>query len=167
MKCKICMLGSSAVGKTSLVQRYVRGIFSERYLTTMGAKIDKKSVIVDEKMVDMVLWDLNGEDRYQEVHLDYVRGAAGYLLVVDRTRKSTFEAAHALHQKVLDAIGDIPFVTLFNKSDLEDSWEDFDKDVQAIEEKGWSILHTSAKLGTGVDEAFLFLARKLIQNQQT
>lgn len=167
MKCKVCMLGSSAVGKTSLVQRYVRGIFSERYLTTMGAKIDKKSVLVDEKMVDMVLWDLNGEDRYQEIHLDYVRGAAGYLLVIDRTRKNTLEAAHTLQQKVRNTVGDIPFVTLFNKSDLEEPWEDFEHDVRAIEEKGWSVVHTSAKLGTGVDEAFLFLARKLIQNQQT
>ena len=59
---KICMLGGFAVGKTSLVRRFVQSIFSENYLTTVGVKIDKKSVVFPDKTVDLILWDLAGED---------------------------------------------------------------------------------------------------------
>ena len=59
---KICMLGGFSVGKTSLVRRFVKSIFSETYLTTVGVKIDKKSVALPDKTVDLILWDLAGED---------------------------------------------------------------------------------------------------------
>ena len=83
---KICMLGAFAVGKTSLVQRFVKSLFSDRYLTTVGVKIDKKIVTVGDTEVSLVLWDLAGEDEFQSVQTSYLRGASGYLLVIDGTR---------------------------------------------------------------------------------
>ncbi len=74
---KICMLGGYAVGKTSLVQRFVKGIFSEKYLTTVGVKIDKKVVQVGGREVSLILWDLHGEDDFQQVQMSYMRGGFG------------------------------------------------------------------------------------------
>jgi GTPase SAR1 family protein len=59
---KICMLGGFSVGKTSLVKRFVASVFSEAYLTTVGVKIDKKTVHLGERAVNLILWDLAGED---------------------------------------------------------------------------------------------------------
>ena len=65
MKRKLCMVGSYAVGKTSLVRRFVESMFSEKYLTTVGVKIDKKTVTVGEAQLDLILWDIAGEDDVQ------------------------------------------------------------------------------------------------------
>jgi len=162
IKRKVCMLGTFAVGKTSLIRRYVRGVFDEKYLTTMGAKVDKKNVRVADVGVDLLLWDLNGEDRFQALSMEYARGAAGYLLVIDRTRPATLEAAHALQQKVLHAVGPLPFIVLVNKSDLPGHWDRQPGDLDALRAGGWVFVETSARTGTGVDEAFMSLASRLI-----
>ena len=80
---KICMIGSFGVGKTSLVARFVRSIFSEKYQTTVGVKIDKKVVEVGGQQVTLVLWDIAGEDALTTVRVSQLRGASGYILVVD------------------------------------------------------------------------------------
>ena len=96
---KVCMLGGFAVGKTSLVARFVRSIFSEKYLTTVGVKIDKKAVMAGDREVTLVLWDINGQDEFQDVQESYLRGMSGYLLVVDGTRRATLETAAKLRIK--------------------------------------------------------------------
>ena len=88
---KICMLGSFAVGKTSLIRRYVESIYSDAYHTTVGVKIDKKTLTVNEQEVNLVLWDLYGEDEFQKMKWSYVRGSSGYLLVADGTRRAIVE----------------------------------------------------------------------------
>ena len=102
---KICMLGGFAVGKTSLVSRFVSSIFSDKYLTTIGVKIDRKSVVIDETTINLVIWDVAGEDEFQTVQRSYLRGSSGYLLVADGTRASTFETACSLQQKAEETAG--------------------------------------------------------------
>ena len=123
IKKKICMLGAFAVGKTSLVQRYVHSLFSEKYLTTVGVKIDKKTVDAGGAPVDLILWDIHGEDEFQAVRPSYLRGASGCLLVVDGTRRHTLHTAHSLLKRTRDTVGGIPVIFIFNKSDLQASWE--------------------------------------------
>src|SRR6187200_563405 len=86
---KVCMLGGFAVGKTSLVSRYVSSIFSDTYLSTVGVKIDKKQLAVDGRDVTLMLWDLYGQDDFQTVQASQLRGMSGFLLVVDGTRYGT------------------------------------------------------------------------------
>ena len=93
---KICTIGAFAVGKTSLIRRYVDSIFSEKYLTTVGVKIDKKPVNVLGQDVTLILWDIHGEDDFQEINMNYLRGSSAYILVVDGTRYSTLEKAYLL-----------------------------------------------------------------------
>src|SRR5207302_7436931 len=82
---KICVLGGFGVGKTSLVKRYIESIFSESYLTTVGVKIDKKTVDLTDRIVNLILWDIAGEDDLSSLRVAYLRGSAGYLLVADGT----------------------------------------------------------------------------------
>ncbi len=159
---KICMLGSFAVGKTSLVRRYVDSIFSDTYQTTVGVKIDKKVMHLDETEIHLVLWDLYGDDDFQKIRWSYFQGAAGYLLVADGTRRATVEKAIALEERARQEIGPVPVVFVINKSDLVDEWE-LDAEMETrLADKHWTILRSSAKTGEGVDEAFVQLTRKIM-----
>jgi small GTP-binding protein len=159
---KICMLGAFAVGKTSLVRRYVDSIFSDRYLTTVGVKIDKRMVTVGGSEVSLILWDIAGEDDIAQVRTSYVRGAAGYLLVVDGTRPGTIDVAQSIQQRVEAEIGALPFVVLLNKRDLQSLWSVSAEHVAALERAGWTVQLTSARSGEGVEEAFQALAERVI-----
>lgn len=158
MQKKICMLGSFAVGKTSLVRRFVHSLFDERYHTTVGVRIDKKVVAVDGADVTLMLWDIHGDDEFQNVRLSYLRGASGYLLVADGTRRDTIDRVYSLNTITEKTAGSVPFLLLLNKADLEDEWAIGPEDLEWASEKGWTILKTSAKTGAGVEEAFLELA---------
>jgi len=102
---KVCMLGSFSVGKTSLVRRFVETIFLDKYHTTVGVKVDKKVVQVDGQELSLVLWDIYGEDEYQKLRLSYLRGAAGYLLVADGTRRATLDKVLAIVAMVASLAG--------------------------------------------------------------
>ena len=159
-KKKICMVGQFGVGKTSLVRRFVESMFDERYLTTIGVKIDRKDVTVASDSVTLMLWDLAGEDDLAQLKVSHLRGASGYILVVDGCRASSLAKAVELQKRISDQLGPLPFVLVLNKADLKDRWE-----VQpaAAAEYGWPTFETSAKAGTGVDEMFLALAGKLLE----
>jgi small GTP-binding protein len=159
LKKKICMVGQFGVGKTSLVRRFVNSIFDERYLTTVGVKIDRKDVTVGSELVTLMLWDLAGEDDMAQITLSHLRGASGYILVVDGCRAASFVKAVELQQRISGQVGPLPFVLVLNKADLRDQWEVEDK---AVSEHGWPTFETSAKAGSGVEEMFLALAKKMV-----
>jgi hypothetical protein len=166
---KICLLGGFGVGKTSLVSQFVHSIFSDKYLTTIGVKIDKKSVTADRTHVELVIWDIYGHDDFQKLRLSYLRGASGYLLVADGTRAATLDTADELQRLAEDEIGRVPFVLAVNKADLRAQWQ---IDRAAIDERrraGWHVLETSAKTGDMVEGAFVTLAHGMLtsatQNQ--
>ena len=159
---KVCMLGATGVGKTSLVARFVTSLFSDKYLTTIGVKVDKKVVPVDGQEVTLVLWDIYGEDEYQTVRESYLKGASGLLLVADGTRQQTLETAHELQQRAEGACGQVPFVLALNKSDLQGEWRVDERALWKLAEAGWTVIMTSAKTGTGVEDAFLKLTQKMV-----
>jgi small GTP-binding protein len=159
---KICMLGGFGVGKTSLVSRFVHSIFSDKYLTTVGVKIEKKSVAAASQQVDLIIWDIYGEDDFQKVRASYLRGSSGYLLVADGTRRETLATARALHDLAHSVIGHVPFVLVLNKTDLVQHWEMPESDLVELASGGWQIVRTSAKTGTNVDAAFDVLASKML-----
>src|SRR5271154_4508549 len=134
---KICMLGGFSVGKTSLVKRYVESVFSETYLTTVGVKIDKKTVDLSERSVNLILWDLAGEDDIASLRMSYLRGAAGYVLVADGTRPTSLEMALSLRERVEKDYGALPFVLLLNKNDMKEQWAIADGQIEDLRQKGW------------------------------
>ena len=159
---KVCLIGGFAVGKTSLVARYVTSLFSEKYLTTVGVKIDKKQVAVDGQDVTLMLWDVYGQDEFQSVQASQLRGMAGYLLVVDGTRRATLETARKLQEMATAAVGPVPFILLLNKADLAPEWDIDEQVFFKLAEQGWRVIRTSAKTGEGVEAAFESLTRAML-----
>ena len=159
---KVCLLGGFGVGKTSLVKRYVQSIFSDTYLTTVGVKIEKKMVNVGAAEVALILWDIAGEDDVSGIRTSYLRGAAGYLLVVDVTRGETLEVSKSIQARVTAEIGSVPFLFLFNKTDLKEQWDIPERSVEDLQDAGHVVLRTSAKTGEGVEEAFQTLAQRMV-----
>jgi len=161
MQKKVCMLGSFSVGKTSLVRRFVESLFSDVYLTTVGVKIDKKPLQIDGNDLTLMLWDIYGEDDFQKLRMSYLRGASGFLLVADGTRRATLEKALAIKGEADKALGAIRAVLVLNKCDLADQWEIEPEREETLSAQGWNVIRTSAKTGQGVEEAFSALARAM------
>ena len=159
---KVCVLGAFGVGKTTLVRRFVESIFSEAYLTTVGVKIDKKTVTVGSEPVTLVLWDIAGEDAERSVRMNYVRGASGYFLVADGTRAETLDVASSIQARVTAEVGGLPFLLLLNKADLQESWDVAAAPLESLERAGWAVVRTSAKTGENVEEAFHELTKRLV-----
>jgi len=155
---KICMLGAFSVGAARLAKNLVESVFSETYLTTVGVKIDKKAVELSDRIVNLILWDLAGEDDISSLRMSYLRGSAGYVLVADGTRPSTLEVAVSLRRRVEADFGPLPFVLLLNKNDLQEEWAIRDEEVDGLRRDGWWVRPTSARTGEGVDDAFGALA---------
>lgn len=155
---KICMIGDFAVGKTSLVARFVHSTFSERYLSTVGVKIDTRSIdLASGTQVKFVIWDVAGTDVLTTVERNYLQGATGLILVADGTRKQTLQSALDLGQQAHSVVGQKPTVLLLNKYDLDDLWE-LSSDPQV---EGYPVSRCSALSGQGVEQAFHDLASML------
>lgn len=158
---KICMIGPFAVGKTSLVRRFVDSIFSDNYLTTIGVKISKKIVPLADTQVQLMIWDIEGVDVFTELKTSYLRGASGVLLVLDGTRPKSFEMAEELVSLLREHLPDAPVIGLLNKSDLSVEWKLGDLEIAAVEALGVQTMMTSAKTGENVEQAFMALVEKM------
>ena len=157
---KICMLGAYGAGKTSLVRRFVESMFDERYHTTVGVRIDKKVVKLDAGTIMMMIWDLAGGDETELTRLSHLRGANGYITVVDGCREWTLELALLLRGKIREQFGDLPHVVAVNKADLRDVWEVCDVGTLGCDAE--HVFFTSAKTGDAVEAMFKNVAMKLL-----
>ena len=177
-KFKIVLLGSFGVGKTSLVRRFVDDVFFDKYDTTIGVSIKKKSVSIDGKSLILSIWDTEGFDEQNpSIRNSYVAGANGYLLVCDGTRKTTLDQALELNENLQPRSGSIPFFLMINKYDLTELWKFSDEDIlnvqsTLLQEEGLKDLtaqrmfKTSAKENISVQEVFFALARQIIENTE-
>jgi len=162
---KICMVGVYGTGKTCLVQRYVHSIFSERYLATVGVKIDRKEVQAGGQPVVLVLWDLEGRDGHVDISPSYLRGTHGVIYVVDGTRRETFDQVFEVREIVSNEVGEVPSVLALNKVDLKDAWQLDSAAEQSVSGEAWHKLRTSAKTGEGVEAAFQWLAQATLADK--
>jgi small GTP-binding protein len=153
-KFKVCLIGATGVGKTSLVSRYVHSVFSDLYRTTIGVKIETTTLRRDGADVQLVIWDISGEDEFQSVQPAYLAGAAAYLVVIDGTRRHTADTASALIDRMRPVYGRVPYVVAVNKADLASAWEVPPEDIDRFRAGAAAIVRTSARSGAGVAEAF-------------
>lgn len=159
---KVCMLGDFGVGKTSLVSRYVRNTFSDRYLTTVGVKVDSKEVDLGARgPVRLVIWDIAGRSALDALNMSYLRGAGGLLLVADGTRETSMRTAIDLLLQSRSLLPDAHAVLLVNKLDLVERWEVAPSTLAELR-KTLPVLETSALSGDGVEQGFIELATGLV-----
>ncbi|MDQ7003639.1 MAG: Rab family GTPase [Ghiorsea sp.] len=159
---KICVLGAAGVGKTSLTAQFVYSRFSEKYLSSMGVKIDKKVVSIGNTQVNLMIWDVHGEEKYKKIPISYLRGASGILMVIDGTRRDTFSVAEEIRQRIHNELGEIPIIYLLNKYDLQDSWVINDDMLQQLKDMNHTVFFTSAKTGDNVEASFTAIAKAML-----
>ncbi|MDF1503299.1 Rab family GTPase [Roseisolibacter sp. H3M3-2] len=160
---KVCMVGVQGTGKTSMVKRFVHSIFTERYHSTVGVKLDRKVVAVGGVEVTLLLWDIEGRSEENEVPASYTRGAHAVLYVADGTRRTTFEQLRSLRALVRATVGDVPSLVALNKADLAGEWALTRDDEAALPGAGLPHVRTSAKTGAGVDDAFHWIATEVLR----
>jgi small GTP-binding protein len=158
---KLCLLGDGAVGKTSLVRRFVFDVFDDKYLMSFGTKVVKKEIKVGDTELDMLIWDILGQRTQDALHAAYYRGATGALAVCDFTRPDTMKNLSSWLGNFRSVVGNMPVLILGNKSDLEKQFtlsqlEEYGKSV------GCDVLETSAKTGLNVERSFIELGEKLV-----
>jgi small GTP-binding protein len=158
--CKVCLLGDFGVGKTSLVARFVRNTFSDKYLTTVGVKVDSREIATAAGLRKLVVWDIAGKSALDTVSQTYIRGASGLILVADGTREPTLRAALYLQMQARTTLGEVPAVLLVNKLDRIDEWEIKPATIAELR-KTLPVFETSARSGDGVEAAFAALAGQL------
>src|SRR6202044_1047195 len=124
-------------------------------------KIDKMMVNVGAVRVALILWGIAGEHAVTTIRTSYLRGATGYLLVVAVTRAETLEVAKSTQARITSEIGSVPFLFLFNKTDLKEDWQIPEQSIEELKDAGHVVLRTSAKTGEGVEEAFQTLAQRM------
>jgi small GTP-binding protein len=167
-KKKVLILGDGAVGKTSLIRRFVVDKFADEYITTIGTKTTKKDVALDVGGItwnlSLMIWDVLGQKGYSEVQNSAFQGAKGVILVYDVSRPETRGSlVDYWIPRLWQVVGRMPMIIFANKIDLA---EDANADRLQLEMMGelyqCPTCATSAKTGVGVEEAFLALGRELI-----
>jgi len=159
---KLCLLGDGAVGKTSLVRRFVFDVFDDKYLVSFGTKVSKKSMTIGEDTVDLMIWDILGQRTHESLHAAYYRGAAGALAVCDFTRPDTMYSLRQWIGSFRSVVGNKPIIILGNKSDLDKEFSI--DDLKAFgSQVGCDVLDTSAKTGHNVEQAFVDIGRRLLE----
>lgn len=158
---KLCMLGDFGVGKTSLVARFVRSTFSEKYLTTVGVKVDSKEVALPGRAAcKLVIWDIAGRSNLDALNMTYLRGASALLLVADGTRERSLHAALNLLMQSRTLLPDAVVVLAVNKLDLVEQWEVAPSSLAELR-RTLPVHETSACSGEGVEAAFADIAARL------
>ncbi|BAZ13821.1 Ras family small GTPase [Calothrix sp. NIES-4071] len=167
---KICLVGDFAVGKTSLIRRFVDRQFSDKYLSTVGVKISRKAVdLIDidsqQKELQLLIWDIEGSNKFKSIAPTYFQGAKGAIIVADVTQQETLTNISEHIQNFLLVNPQASIVVALNKSDLIEAeylekirqMYQFDNQNHVL-----STYLTSAKTGKNVDEMFQLLAHSLV-----
>ncbi len=173
MKIKVCLVGEAAVGKTSLIRRFVLDNFDDKYIQTLGTKVSKKELAISSAdpsgamRIDMTIWDIMGQKGFRELLKEaYFYGAKGILAVCDATRRKTLEDLDDWIEGVYSVTGKIPIEFLANKVDITDQVQVHEDDmVQAAKAYDSPFHFTSAKTGVSVERAFQSLAERIAKER--
>ncbi|XP_036428023.1 ras-related protein Rab-5C [Colossoma macropomum] len=164
---KLVLLGESAVGKSSLVLRFVKGQFHEYQESTIGAAFLTQTVCLDDTTVKFEIWDTAGQERYHSLAPMYYRGAQAAIIVYDITNTDTFtRAKNWVKELQRQASPNIVIALSGNKADLANKRAvDFQEAQEYADENSLLFMETSAKTAMNVNEIFMAIAKKLPKNE--
>ncbi len=164
VKKKIALLGDPAVGKTSLIRRYVIDRYDDKYISTLGTKVTKKTIEFDEQDTELtlIIWDVLGQREFRKIQDAAFEGSKGAIVVFDVSRDETFDGLEYWIEAVRKIAKDIPLIILGNKIDLVESYDTANAEALA-DFYNTSFYCSSAKTGLNVETAFLTLGKTLIE----
>jgi small GTP-binding protein len=153
-KCKVVFLGSSGVGKTSLVCRFIRNDFDKDYSPTVGIDFFTKPVQVRGQTVNLQIWDTAGQERFRSLIPSYIRESSIAIIVYDVSVPGSFDEAKGWHKTAREERGnDVVCILVGNKTDLE-SRINSDDIASFAKQNGIQTIETSAKTGQNVSTLF-------------
>lgn len=157
---KIILTGSFGVGKTSLFNKFIYNKFDDKYLTTIGVKVNKKSIEIEGKEISLLLWDIAGEVSQDKIPNSYFLGSSGIIYVFDLTRPSTYRNIASDIEYLNGMANDAIIKVVGNKSDLVTS--DQIADIKETISNKWDII-TSAKTGENVEDLFYSIGKAFVK----
>jgi small GTP-binding protein len=164
---KVCVIGEAAVGKTSLIRRYVLDKFDDRYIATIGTKTSAKEVSVelgDEiTYLKLQIWDILGLRSFSTLQKSAYRGANGAFIVLDITRKGTLRTLEDWLLALYREAGEIPVVIMGNKVDLIPDYHKSEI-TKHVSDYGFPCFLSSARSGENVEKAFNKLGRMMVKD---
>ena len=160
----MCIVGSSAVGKTSIILRYTTGKFREYYTPTLGADFSIKNMQFDQNKVKLQIWDLGSQDFLEVVRSGYYQGARGVIFMYDVTRPDTLEELWNWKKEADSHLKGVVYMVVGNKTDLDKERQVSSADGAKFAKGFLADYHeTSVKLNAGVDDTFTTIAKKIIK----
>ena len=167
---KICLLGDSAVGKTSLIRRFVADEFEDKYIETIGSKTSTKKISIVHQFqqveITLLIWDIMGKKMYDTLHASHYKGASGALVVCDLTRRKTYENLQHWIRAFQIRCPDAVFIVLGNKSDLTALAQIKDEELTDFASRyATTAIKTSARFGRNVEQAFVEISRKIVERE--
>ena len=165
---KVILTGDYQVGETSLIRRFVENAFKRDYISTIGVQISKKTInLADENIMNFIIWDIGGQSfQMAPYRAKFYNGANAALIVVDRTRPDHLKSVEKWYNDIKSSIPkNIPIIIVGNKSDLSDELVISKEEIRDISKKfGFHYILTSAKTGEHVNDAFLYIAYRVIES---
>ncbi|MFX1570875.1 MAG: Rab family GTPase [Promethearchaeota archaeon] len=169
---KLCIFGAGGVGKTTLIRRFVTKVFDKDIKMTIGADFSIKNVNVDSNTITLRIWDFAGEERFRVLLPSFAKGANGGIFMYDITRYSSIKEIHdwlsIFEYFVSKSEKKIPIIMVGGKNDLEEK-----RSVEAEEALELSrsldlqgYFECSSKTGDKVEEIFVYIANKMLENSQ-
>nr|XP_033792456.1 ras-related protein Rab-23 [Geotrypetes seraphini]XP_033792457.1 ras-related protein Rab-23 [Geotrypetes seraphini] len=167
---KVVVVGNGAVGKSSMIQRYCKGVFTKDYKKTIGVDFLERQIQLNDEDVRLMLWDTAGQEEFDAITKAYYRGAQACVLVFSTIDRESFDAIPSWKEKVVAEVGDIPTVLVQNKIDLLDESVLKNEEAEALAKRlKFRFYRASVKEDLNVTEVFKYLAEKYLQRlkQQT
>ncbi len=169
------LLGDTCVGKTCLIQNFVKEKFDINSISTIGHDFKTKNIEInkngEKKSFKLKIWDTAGQERFKSQCLIPLKSSLGVMLVYDVTKKKTFEDVKdwidLISENITSNNNNFTIILVGNKTDLEDDRKiSYEEGEKLAKDYKYSFYETSALNGSNVEEAFMDLVNKIINNYQ-
>ena len=164
IKFKMMLIGDSDVGKTSLLKKYCDNEFSQSYISTIGIDFQIKNITIDNKKLQIQIWDTTGQERYQVLAKNYFNSSDGFVIVYDITKRESFDNVNNWIEQIYEMAPNYAKSILFgNKNDLKEHRQVKVSEGKTLAKKyNIKFFETSAKDGINIKEGFESLIREIL-----
>nr|CAI44552.1 rab_A61 [Paramecium tetraurelia] len=165
---KLLLIGTSGVGKSCMLMRYVDNNFTNNFYNTIGVDFKIKSIFLENKNIKLQIWDTAGQDRFRTITCSYYRGAHGIIIVYDITDRESFDSVKMWMSEIDKyAQEDVIRMLVGNKCDVDDKRAVSYEEGEALAKQlKLQFIETSAKLSTNIEQSFLTIAKNVLEKSQ-